>query len=319
MTMTNQQWIALILSCFLLSQLFASVAIILDYFCCSERPAERPPEPTASVVHSLEAFKLNYAEMENHFKIFVYPEEGFVGGGKYTSEGYFFKNIKESGFLTNDPEKANLFFIPLSCYEMSRKGLSYDNMTRNVKDYVQSLMVKYPFLNRTLGTGHFFLTCHDIGLKATVGVPHLVKNSIRVVCASGDDDGYIPRKDLTLLQIMQPFALPAARFDPENRDIRTFWPVYTGNAISLEKYYNRSKFCIFPGLSHVHGARIALSIHHGCVPVILSDKHDLPFNDILDWNKFSIIIKVDDIERLKLILGRISNEEFRYLHYNTVQ
>ncbi|KAK6253890.1 hypothetical protein QUC31_015610 [Theobroma cacao] len=170
--------------------------------------------------------------MENEFKIFVYaedpntyyyPEQGFVGGGKYTSEGYFFKNIKESGFLTNDPEKAHLFFIPLSCYEMSRKGLSYDNMTRNVKDFVQSLMVKYPFWNRTLGTDHFFLTCHDIGLKATVGVPHLVKNSIRVVCASGDDDGYIPRKDLTLLQIMQPFAFPAARFDPENRYTLGLW------------------------------------------------------------------------------------------------
>ncbi|WRX14948.1 GPI transamidase subunit PIG-U - like 1 [Theobroma cacao] len=237
---------------------------------------------------------------------------------------------------------ANFYFATAMVYACLQ-GLSYENMTRTVQEYVESLMVKYPFWNRTLGADHFFVTCHDIGLKATVGVAHLVKNSIRVACTSGDDDGYIPHKDFPLPQIVQPFSLPAARFDPENRYTLGFWAGslkselrrelvsawqndteldiqsnYMINVPHLEKF-NTAKFCICPGWSHVHGSRIALSIHHGCVPVIMSDHHDLPFNDILDWSKFSIIIKEDEVQQIKHILERISYDRFKSLHYNTVQ
>ncbi|XVE66628.1 hypothetical protein DITRI_Ditri08aG0093200 [Diplodiscus trichospermus] len=310
----------------------------------------------SSIFHSAEVFKLNYGEMERRLKIFVYPDgdpntyyhtpESL--SGKYTSEGYFFENIKESGFLTNDPQLAHLFFIPISCYKMRRKGLSYENMTRTVQEYVESLIVNYPFWNRSLGADHFFVTCHDIGLKATVGVPDLVKNSIRIVCTPRYDDGYIPHKDFPLPQIIQPFALPAARYEPQNRTILGFWAgnssskfrrqlvsawqndteldiqsnrLYgsaTGKISYLDKI-NRAKFCICPGWSQVHGSRIALSVHHGCVPVIMSDHHDLSFNDILDWRKFSVIVKEGDIQRLKPILKRISYGKFRFLHYNAVQ
>ena len=91
-----------------------------------DQPQERI---ISSIFHSPEVFKLNYAEMERRFKIFVYPDGDPNTyyhtprslSGKYTSEGYFFKNIRESRFLTNDPEKAHLFFIPISCHKMRRK------------------------------------------------------------------------------------------------------------------------------------------------------------------------------------------------------
>ncbi|OMO63494.1 Exostosin-like protein [Corchorus olitorius] len=323
-------------------------------------PEEEPLQTVSSIFHSPETFKRNYEEMERRFKIFVYPDGDPNTyfhtpkslSGKYASEGYFFKNIKETQFLTHDPEMAHLFFIPISCHKMRAQGLSYENMTRTVKEYVESLMVKYPFWNRTLGADHFFVTCHDIGLKATLGVPHLVKNSIRVVCYPGDyDDGYIPRKDFTLPHIIQPFALPAAVFDPDNRTTLGFWTGSskselrdklvsawqsdkdldiqtnrmnrnsTGNMshLILDKF-NKAKFCICPGsTSQLHGSRIALSIHHGCVPVILSDHYDLPFNEILDWTKFSVIIKEDEIQELKRLLQGLSYGRFRFLHYNTIQ
>lgn len=97
------------------------------------------------------------------------------------------------------------------------QGTSYENMTVIVQNYVHKLMSKYPYWNRTLGADHFFVTCHDVGVRATEGVPLLVKNSIRVVCSPSYDVGFIPHKDVALPQILQPFALPAGGNDMENR------------------------------------------------------------------------------------------------------
>ncbi|BAT86917.1 hypothetical protein VIGAN_05024900 [Vigna angularis var. angularis] len=81
----------------------------------------------SSVYHSPEeAFRLDYEQMEEEFKVFVYPDgdpETYFHTprkltGKYASEGYFFKNIRESRFVTDDPRRAHLFFLPISCHKM---------------------------------------------------------------------------------------------------------------------------------------------------------------------------------------------------------
>lgn len=53
--------------------------------------------------------------------------------------------------------------------------------------------------------------------------------------------------------------------------------------------------------------------------VILSNYYDLPFNDVLDWRKFSVIIKEHDVYQLKSILKDISDAEFISLHNNLVK
>jgi len=82
-----------------------------------------------SVFHSAEIFNRTYAEMEQKFKVYIYPDgdpKTFYQTprkltGKYASEGYFFQNIWESRFRTDNPEEAHLFFIPLLPYN-ERKG-----------------------------------------------------------------------------------------------------------------------------------------------------------------------------------------------------
>ncbi|KAL2498962.1 Exostosin family protein [Abeliophyllum distichum] len=307
------------------------------------------------VYHSAKMFKLNYEEMERRFKVYIYPD-GDPNTyyqtprkltGKYASEGYFFQNLRESKYVTDDPDQADLFFIPISCHKMRGKGISYENMTVIVQNYVESLMSKYPYWNRTLGVDHFFLTCHDVGVRATEGLPFLVKNSIRVVCSPSYDVGFIPHKDVALPQILQPFALPAGGNDVENRTTLGFWAGHrnskirvilarvwendteldisnnrinraTGHLVYQKRFY-RTKFCICPGGSQVNSARIADSIHYGCIPVILSNYYDLPFNDILNWHKFSVILKEKDVYQLKQILKNITQEKFVKLHNNLVK
>ncbi|KAM7523836.1 hypothetical protein LguiA_013738 [Lonicera macranthoides] len=364
-------------------------------------PLKDDVEEFSDIYHSPDIFRLNYAEMEKKFKVYIYtdgdPNTFYQTPrkltGKYASEGYFFQNIRESMFRTGNPDQADLFFIPISCHKMRGKGTSYENMTIIVQNYVDSLISKYPYWNRTLGADHFFVTCHDVGVRATEGVPLLVKNSIRAVCSPSYDVGFIPHKDVALPQVLQPFALPAGGNDIENspldlipcivaylllsstlsipnqleiptersftispeivwkfesfRTVLGFWAGHrnskirvilarvwendteldiannrinraTGHLVYQKKFY-RTKFCICPGGSQVNSARIADSIHYGCIPVILSNYYDLPFNDILDWRKFAVIVKEKDVYQLKQILKGISNSEFVALHNNLVK
>lgn len=86
-------------------------------------------EDISDVYHSAQVFRLNYAEMESKFKVYIYPDgdpNTFYQTprkltGKYASEGYFFQNIRESHFRTEDPDQAHLFFIPISCHKMRGK------------------------------------------------------------------------------------------------------------------------------------------------------------------------------------------------------
>ncbi|KAK9109069.1 hypothetical protein Sjap_017129 [Stephania japonica] len=212
-------------------------------------PPTTPPTPTTTsqvdisdAFHDPEVFRLNYLAMEREFKVFVYPDGDHDTyfqtprklTGKYASEGYFFQNIRESRrFRTDDPDRAHLFFIPISCHKMRGKGTSYENMTVIVENYVQSLIMKYPYWNRTLGADHFFVTCHDVGVRATEGLPFLVKNSIRVVCSPSYDVGFIPHKDVALPQVLQPFALPAGGNDIENRTTLGFWSGHRNSKIRV--------------------------------------------------------------------------------------
>lgn len=308
-----------------------------------------------SAFHSFDVFNINYKEMEKKFKVYIYPDgdpNTFYQiprklTGKYASEGYFFQNIRESVFHTSDPEEADMFFIPISCHKMRGKGTSYERMSVIVHDYVETLIQKYPFWNRTLGADHFFVTCHDVGVRATENVTLLVKNSIRVVCSPSYDVGFIPHKDVALPQILQPFALPQGGDDIQNRTILGFWAGHRNSRIRVilarlwendtvlsisnnrisratgemvyQKQFYRSKFCICPGGSQVNSARIADSIHYACVPVILSDYYDLPFNDILNWRKFSIILKEKDVAHLKRVLQTVTDQQYKALHHSLRQ
>uniref|UniRef100_A0ACD5V6I1 Uncharacterized protein n=1 Tax=Avena sativa TaxID=4498 RepID=A0ACD5V6I1_AVESA len=53
--------------------------------------------------------------------------------------------------------------------------------------------------------------------------------------------------------------------------------------------------------------------------VILSNYYDLPFNDVLDWRKFAVVLKERDVYELKSILKSKSQEEFVALHKSLVQ
>ncbi|KAL3621006.1 hypothetical protein CASFOL_035918 [Castilleja foliolosa] len=312
---------------------------------------------TGEVYHSQKVMHKDYAEMEKKFRIYVYPDDddtnntkNTIISGKYASEDHFFRNIKESAFITRDPLQAHLFFIPISCSKLHQKMLSYKEMASIVGKYVERLIAMYPHWNRTLGADHFFVTCHEIDVRATRQVPFLVKNAIRVVCSPSYATGFIPHKDVSLPLVMQPFAMPSSttRNGISKRKILGYWAGTCNSetrtklvnlwgqddeldircskgfknngtkGVRMNKFY-RFKFCICPVGKRATTKRITMAIHYGCVPVIMSDYYDLPFNDILDWRKFSVILKESDVYNLKDILNAKAGEDYRKLYNHLLE
>jgi len=53
--------------------------------------------------------------------------------------------------------------------------------------------------------------------------------------------------------------------------------------------------------------------------VILHDYYDFPFNDVLDWNNFSVILKEEHVPDLEKILKGIPEENYKKMHQNLLQ
>ncbi|KAF2294227.1 hypothetical protein GH714_008413 [Hevea brasiliensis] len=89
--------------------------------------------------------------------------------------------------------------------------------------------------------------------------------------------------------------------------------------LSYVKKFYKAKFCICNQGSGMNSACVAESINSGCVPVIMPEYYDFPLIDIINWRKFSIIVKEEDVYNLKEILKAISDEKYRELQKNTVK
>lgn len=113
----------------------------------------------------------------------------------------------------------HFFIFNLNTFSIACCVMSIQVSLIIVWDYMEDLILKYPYWNRSLGADDFFLTCHDMDVQATRGVPLLVKNSIQVVCSAGHDTGFIPHKDVLLPLVMQPFREPAGGYYADTKHL----------------------------------------------------------------------------------------------------
>ncbi|XP_078429365.1 putative glycosyltransferase At3g07620 [Wolffia australiana] len=272
--------------------------------------------------------------------------------GIYSTEGWFMKNMGESRrFRTENPLKAHLFYIPLSSKILRDKlfiptSHSRKNIVQFLKNYVSEIASKHPFWNRTGGADHFLAACHDWAASET-GLA--MGSTIRALCNSDLAGLYELGKDLTLptaniIDRGNPelgiggkpakerpiLAFFAGKLHGDLRprlldywgngdpDMKVFGPLKRrarryNATMSYSEYMKRSKFCICARGYEVHSPRVVEAILKGCVPVIVSDNYVPPFFEVLDWDKFSVAIKEEDVPRLKEILIAIAASRYEDL------
>ncbi|GLJ29857.1 hypothetical protein SUGI_0590130 [Cryptomeria japonica] len=193
--------------------------------------------------HNVCKFKKSYELMEKIFKIYVYregPKPYFHQPelkGIYASEGWFMKLMDQNKqFVVKDPWKAHMFYLPYSLHRLV-EGM-YDPNSHNLhpislflRDYVNMIASKHPFWNRTQGTDHFFVACHDWGPYTTTEHPQLRKNAIKVLCNADLSEGYfVLGKDVSLPETtLRKIAHPTGNIGGKAVSERSILAFFAGN------------------------------------------------------------------------------------------
>lgn len=84
------------------------------------------------------------------------------------------------------------------------------------------------------------------------------------------------------------------------------------NSISYEEFSNTMSKSIFSLCPRGYGAtsfRICEALQHQSIPVYISDKPWIPFNDLINFNDYGVFIHSKDIDNIDIILKNISQEE----------
>lgn len=303
---------------------------------------------------NLSMFKRSYELMESKLKVYVYREgkrpvfHKPVLKGIYASEGWFMRQLKASKtFVTKNPRKAHLFYLPFSS-KMLEESLyvpgshSDKNLVKFLKNYLDLVSSKYHFWNKTGGSDHFLVACHDWAPSET---RQYMSNSIRALCNSDVSEGFVFGKDVALPETtilvprrplralggkpasqrhilaffaggmhgyLRPLLLQTwgGNRDPDMK-IFSEIPKSKGKNKSYMEFMKSSKYCICPKGHEVNSPRVVEALFYECVPVIISDNFVPPFFEVINWESFAVFVLEKDIPDLKNILLSISEERYR--------
>ncbi|KAG7610409.1 Exostosin-like [Arabidopsis suecica] len=316
---------------------------------------DKDPFLYAPLYRNVSMFKRSYELMEKILKVYAYKEgnkpimHSPILRGIYASEGWFMNIIESNNnkFVTKDPAKAHLFYLPFSSRMLEvtlyvQDSHSHRNLIKYLKDYIDFISAKYPFWNRTSGADHFLAACHDWAPSETR--KHMAK-SIRALCNSDVKEGFVFGKDTSLPETFvrdpkKPLSnmggksanqRPILAFfagKPDHGYLRpillSYWgnnkdpdlkifgklPRTKGNKNYLQ-FMKTSKYCICAKGFEVNSPRVVEAIFYDCVPVIISDNFVPPFFEVLNWESFAIFIPEKDIPNLKKILMSIPESRYR--------
>lgn len=159
--------------------------------------------------HTPEVFALNYKEMIENLKVFIYPNsqnmsyEYDVTSEKKSLEGkglelQFLNLLTTSDFVTKAPEEAHLFFLPLSFTALVAK-LGPRGVGHHLRHYLQDIRENFTFWDRSLGSDHFYFATEGYEPFNHRNNLEFTKNAIQVARSPLPPlQFFYPHKDIAL-------------------------------------------------------------------------------------------------------------------------
>uniref|UniRef100_A0A3Q7G6E3 Exostosin GT47 domain-containing protein n=1 Tax=Solanum lycopersicum TaxID=4081 RepID=A0A3Q7G6E3_SOLLC len=245
-----------------------------------------------------------------------------------------------------NPDSADVFFVP---FFSSLSYDTYDNQGNDTQskfdDKLQAEIVdflqKSEYWKRSAGRDHVIPMQHPNAFKH---YRDKVNAAIFVVADFGRPSPSVSnlRKD-----VVAPYGHVVATFEADDfsdpYDSRTTLLFFRGKTKRKALYFfltkivsksysycrkgktstkgmRSSKFCLDPAGDTPSSCRLFDAIVSHCVPIIVSDKIELPYEDEIDYNKFSIFFSREDAKKEGYILDQLKRisktkwlEMWRYL------
>ena len=332
---------------------------------------EKLKESLPQLYHSPRVFALTYGEMASRMRIFIYPsatkdsyDYAHPSGGEGTTTSndedeldlsstadFFFRTLaKSENFITDNPEEAQLYLLPISIDSLWIE-LGPGKVGLQLRRHVQKVRDTYPYWSRSLGADHFYLSCHAYVEDLHRNFLELSKNAIKVACSplGSKLQDFFPHKDFvfphyrpvsvedissalgeklersssTLAYVSDPLTTDSAASTIwiERWRADSAFDVESGPRLDPAATYKklgRSRFCV---LFSPHATlNIVDCLRFGCVPVLVvmgnsSVFHELPFQNILNWNEFSVLLDIKDAPDLKHLLTNIPEKQYWRMQY----
>eukprot|EP00947_MAST-08B_sp_MAST-8B-sp1_P003430 g3430.t1 len=298
----------------------------------SASPSFRGSSAPAAAVQRL-PFKVYVYELPLWSNTKILKRNPWCTESAFGTEQYIHQQFLNSRYniRTHDPNAADYFYVPIyaTCLLYRDFGF-FDHYRYLVKEVLNHIITAHPYWNRTRGRDHIWPFVHDFGgcLSWLDNTDHIYFNELRnsiflshlgdlaMGCFQSYKDIVIPPMvtDTTLYRDGQ----GGIDTDPANRHIfahfRGTVNWYHGNRMKqlyIEKGYSKL---------YSHGVRQGFapwsrrlfdSVMMGCIPVIIADNIELPFEQFLDYRSFTVKVAEEDVSRLKEILVSIPPEVIR--------
>ncbi|KAF6145729.1 hypothetical protein GIB67_018681 [Kingdonia uniflora] len=285
---------------------------------------ENDPQLYHSVFRNVSIFRRSYELMEQILKIYIYSE----------GEKPIFHEATEPILQGIYSSEGCSRMLQLTLYK--RNSHSRSNLAAYMKKYVELIAASHPFWNRTGGTDHFAVACHD---WAPFEVRGPMDKCIKVLCNANAARDFKIGKDVTLPETQvrkmgDPLRDLGGKPSSERQhlaffaggmhgDLRPILLKHFGNNQDPDmkifgqmdrrtyiQYMKSSKYCICARGYDVNSPRVFEALFYDCVPVFVADNYVPPFFEVLDWEKFTVFVEEKDMPKLKEILLSISDEKY---------
>ncbi|CAI0401572.1 unnamed protein product [Linum tenue] len=297
------------------------------YFTTFLRPASSPPPPLdirdgvvvgSTITLSANRIKVFMYNLPRQFTGGIIEEfarargstdvsKSWYPGHQHMGEWHLFADLNRTDedrvgspvVRVADPDEAELFYVPffssLSLLVNVNRRLAVADDQVYSDDKMQDELVQWleqqEYWRRNNGRDHVIAAGDPNALNR---VMDRVKNSVLLL----SDFGRVrPDQGSLIKDVIVPYA---HRINPYKGEIgvkkRNTLLLFMGNRYRKDanRAMHTSKFCLNPAGDTPSACRLFDAIVSLCVPVILSDSIELPFEDVIDYRKIAIFVRTKD-------------------------